>query len=388
MISPLDVLFFRNGTPFNAGDSGMVRSIFPPTPSTAYGVARGFLLLSSCSNFNYYINNGCDNCTKAQSCAISEIVGHPTNRDGRLSITGPYIMVQDELFFPAPADLFVAADDNSFRSATIPKEPVTCDLGLVRLPKSNSTTKQFVGSNIMIPESILKKYLKGESIHSDEVRSLWQSTIQSDTNPLIYDEYQFGIAIDRKQRSSKEGYLYAIEYVRPSEDLKLWIGLDDIGSSVKLDHDHLMRFGGEGKQALVQTADKRELIDPMILDVLSETGFLKILLLQHADFSGRWLLPGFEMKTQNGVTSWKGELAGYDAELITASVGQPVHLGGWDTAARMPRPMKALVPSGSVYYLKIDPKHAEPIVNALHGSKIGYNTKIGYGHIAIGVWSE
>jgi CRISPR/Cas system CMR-associated protein Cmr3 (group 5 of RAMP superfamily) len=41
---PLDVLLFRGRESMNAGESGVVASLFPPTPETIYGFVRATLL--------------------------------------------------------------------------------------------------------------------------------------------------------------------------------------------------------------------------------------------------------------------------------------------------------------------------------------------------------
>ncbi|HXH40882.1 MAG TPA: type III-B CRISPR module-associated Cmr3 family protein, partial [Thermoanaerobaculia bacterium] len=42
---PEDVLFFRDGKPSSIGDDHYLRSIFPPYPSTLYGLVRTQRLL-------------------------------------------------------------------------------------------------------------------------------------------------------------------------------------------------------------------------------------------------------------------------------------------------------------------------------------------------------
>jgi CRISPR-associated protein Cmr3 len=46
-IDPLDVLFFRDGQPFVAGESHMAQSLFPPTALTFQGAIRSAILTAS-----------------------------------------------------------------------------------------------------------------------------------------------------------------------------------------------------------------------------------------------------------------------------------------------------------------------------------------------------
>ena len=43
-IEPSDVLLFRDGKPFSAGDDHAARSIFPPSPRTFQGAVRAAIL--------------------------------------------------------------------------------------------------------------------------------------------------------------------------------------------------------------------------------------------------------------------------------------------------------------------------------------------------------
>jgi CRISPR/Cas system CMR-associated protein Cmr3 (group 5 of RAMP superfamily) len=56
---PIDTLFFRDGAPFNAGETGFIKSIFPPTPQTGYGFSRAALLNAFCKRMVEYIKHGC-----------------------------------------------------------------------------------------------------------------------------------------------------------------------------------------------------------------------------------------------------------------------------------------------------------------------------------------
>jgi CRISPR-associated protein Cmr3 len=65
--------------------------------------------------------------------------------------------------------------------------------------------------------------------------------------------------------------------------------------------------------------------------------------------------------------------------------GRPVRIGGWDIALRRPKPRLAYMPVGTVYYFTTRHSGAE-VVEALHDRKIGFDTKIGFGHIVVGRW--
>ncbi len=391
--SPVDTLFFRGGTPFNAGDAGFVQSIFPPTGSTAYGATRAYLLSLYCEHLSDYIRNGCDGCPASTKCSIRDVVGSPEERDGSLDIFGPYIHVDGNLYFPAPVDLAMTKNNDGkhgiLYGTIVPKDGVLCDMGTVRLPLIHSDGKKTLNPrNVLFPIDELIKYLEGKDVSYNKMRGLRSSSEDSANSPLVYDEVQVGLALEEKLRVAREHYLYAVELVRPIEELDIWVGVDGIGSLELAEDGVLLRFGGEGKMAYVQPNEALNLPTPNITDELSETGNLKVMLLQHADFSGGWLPPGFEPCEKDGISMWHGAVGRFEMDLVTASIAPPVYVGGWNTAAQGSRSMKALVPAGSVYYLEVDPEQAVEIVKALHGSKIGFHTNLGYGHIALGVWRD
>ncbi|MGI6558010.1 MAG: type III-B CRISPR module-associated Cmr3 family protein [Limnochordia bacterium] len=77
--------------------------------------------------------------------------------------------------------------------------------------------------------------------------------------------------------------------------------------------------------------------------------------------------------------------AALPASLVSMCSGRPVRIGGWDMALRRPKPRLAYMPAGTVYYFTTSHSGAE-VVEALHDRKIGFDTRIGFGHIVVGRW--
>jgi CRISPR-associated protein Cmr3 len=112
---------------------------------------------------------------------------------------------------------------------------------------------------------------------------------------------------------------------------------------------------------------------------------LLLMLLTPADFGSDWQLPGFKADEQDGVRVWRGSLNGVDLVLHSAVLGKAVREGGWDLMNQRPRPVKSLMPAGSVYFCTVegDPQAA---IDALHGLHIGHDTALGRGELAVGSW--
>jgi CRISPR-associated protein Cmr3 len=77
-IEPSDVLLFRDGRPFSAGEGHRARSIFPPTPNTMQGVIRSKVLADRCGRYQQY-REGCNDCPEKNSCTISSEIGKPAS---------------------------------------------------------------------------------------------------------------------------------------------------------------------------------------------------------------------------------------------------------------------------------------------------------------------
>ena len=111
-IEPSDVLLFRDGRPFSAGEGHRARSIFPPTPSTMQGVIRSKVLSDRCGRYETY-KNGCNDCEKQQNCTIPNEIGRPAANGnghyGDLKIRGAIVAKHENSiitpYFPVPADV-------------------------------------------------------------------------------------------------------------------------------------------------------------------------------------------------------------------------------------------------------------------------------------------
>ena len=71
--------------------------------------------------------------------------------------------------------------------------------------------------------------------------------------------------------------------------------------------------------------------------------------------------------------------------IVSVCSDRPIRIGGWDMALNRPKPRLAYVPDCAVYYLTTPHRGAE-VVEALHDTKIGMSTRIGFGHIVVGRW--
>ncbi len=386
---PLDTLFFRGGIPFHAGESSHVTSIFPPNPNTGYGFSRAVLLELFCKKLGVYIKKGCNGCPHMDSCHISAAVGDPSKRDGSLRVKGPYIHIT-ERFFALPCDVtWTKSNDTSqeIRPAILPDDAVPTDLGYVRFPIPRKEFGFPKGTgDYLLSESDLVSYLRDESIAHSKLR------VQSGENglePILSTERHIGIALERTSRTAKDEHLYSIETIRVHDGVTLWTGIEGLPPDLHLPKDRIVaRLGGEGKRVAVELTGSTKLPDPNITHIISESGRFKILLLQHTDFGGSWIPPGFKQSERDGKVVWTGVLNKVEMTLVSAKFSKPIYIGGWDTAKNRPRPLEPHLPAGSVLYMEVGNNVAEEVVSAIHDNHIGLKTEFGFGHSAIGVWSN
>jgi CRISPR-associated protein Cmr3 len=111
------------------------------------------------------------------------------------------------------------------------------------------------------------------------------------------------------------------------------------------------------------------------------------MLLTHADFAGDWVLPHFAPSERNGVRVWRGAIDGIRLTLECAVLGKAAREGGWDLAQQRPRPVRSLIPAGSLYFCTLDETlDTSAAIEALHGRQIGRDTALGRGELAVGRW--
>ena len=67
----------------------------------------------------------------------------------------------------------------------------------------------------------------------------------------------------------------------------------------------------------------------------------------------------------------KEDLNGVKLRLLTAAIGKPVPIGGFDIRARIPKKMRRAVPAGSVYYFEVeDESRINDVIQWLHNRSV------------------
>jgi CRISPR-associated protein Cmr3 len=361
-IRPVDVWLFRDGKPFTAGEDHVAESNFPPSPFTLQGAIRTKVLVDKGTSLPEFAREG----------KPDPQVGYG-DYYGALRLWGPLLArLQDsgwERLLPIPADVVGARDRYELLRPGPDLTFVTnlpSDLALLwaRMDERMTEAKGW------LPEGEWARYLRGLPP---------QQVVRSDEAFFTF-EPRCGIAMDIDKGMAQEAMLYQARFVRLRDGVALWADVDGVPISEK----GFLRFGGEGRAAIYEAIQNtcRPLWD---FRAASGAKRFKAVLVTPAWFSDGW-------QPKDG--DWS-KLFGSAIRLVGAAIPRPLHLGGFDVAKGAPKPMRAFVPSGAVYFFEAD----EPIQlpnefaftetpDEVRRQNAGANAwaRIGLGAALIGLW--
>lgn len=358
-ITAEDVWMFRDAKPFNAGETYVARSIFPPTAHTMQGIIRSHALESRGVTWR----NGWAR-DLADKSLLDQLGFKPDgtpNGLGKLHLRGPFIghMTNNGIsrIVPLPMDIKVS------------------EKGSAQL--TPAMQESFISN---LPKGIRPLNLEGESGKGDdetywiddEGLKQWQEgktptrTFKADA--LYQIEDRVGLALDYAKRTYKrvredapEGLFYRARFVRPHEG----VGLLTAVTPLLLPETGTFVMGGESHIGRYHTVGYEPPKPPAL------RGRVKIVLLTPAYFISGWQ-----------PTSWKA--FGEGARLVSAVIGKPQPVGGWDLSRGGHKPMVNYVPAGSVYFLdgvsEIPSQVTETPPNSLD------HQRLGFGEIAAANW--
>ncbi|MDQ5770592.1 type III-B CRISPR module-associated protein Cmr3 [Thiothrix subterranea] len=367
-----DTLFFRESRPMEA--LGEAQSVFPPPVRTLAGAVR--TLIGEHFQVQWHEFD-----QKKGEHPLAAHIGFGESL-GNLRFQGSWLACNGERLYPAPLHLMRKGE--KLFQLTLDANTVRCDWGenvrLPKLPDGDEPKGSKPLENTWLTEAGLEAVLAGEN------PSLEKSTKEKpDIKTQVYfaddlfeKESRLGIARDNATRSVQKGLLYQTQHIRPNTDLS--IELDVEGLPDDMPTQAMIRLGGEGRTASlrVKPAD-----NTFPTASISGTKFALYLL---TPLYGSPCLDFHRKKCKP--TVWQGTLNGIALTLHGAITGKVQRVGGWDMAANKPRPVKSLVPAGSVFFCSVDNGDIQAAIDALHNQHIGDFTEYGYGHLAVGVWND
>lgn len=367
-LDALDTLFFRDGTPFAADSSGPseVGGIFPPHPGSITGALRAALARA----------NGWSGAGR-WSASLNAALGPGPDDLGLLSFTGPFLLRHGEVLVAAPRHLLgVNMDDAWVPQALLqPGPPVSCDLGAnVRLPDLPVRIPPEQRADLKPTDGWWLTLAGLESVLNGEIPPPGALVPSAE---LWREERRIGIARDTATRTASEGMLYFSRHVRLAPGVGLGVRIDGLDRDWKSPIGALLPLGGESRMAECSTWEQ-ELCLAMPLKAISASGRLLIVALTPLD------LPLDQALGRSPLTGCGG------ARVISACLGRPQRIGGWDSLARRPLPLRSYLPAGSVLFCELTgPGALEPF--AAGGGdlpRLGGRQRWGYGVVAFGTWTD
>ena len=377
LLSPIDAWFFRDGRPYNEGESNQtdVVSLFPPPATTLVGALRAGLARGQKWNG-----------TGRWSAAINDVLGDGFNNLGKLQFCGPWLVRRQdsgacELLFPMPLHVLGkpmnADDDNEPKwqpacLLTPPKDATPCDLGDVRLPVMSAIRAKDIEPNELKEPS--SQWVIREGLERILSGQLPEATQVVESRDLWSHEARIGLKRDEASRVTLKGALYSPRFVRLARGVSLAMTVAGLPADWRV--PELLALGGEGRMA-----------DCQMVHELKLPSFAP-----NADQSSRQLTvtlltpmlpPDGE---HGGVITPHPNQPFYDwpgTKVVSACIGKPQSLGGWDSLAGKPLPLRPVLPAGSTWFLEVADRDA---ISQHIARGIGIKTQYGFGQVVLGVW--
>jgi len=352
-VNPFDTLFFSTGRPMVIGVDTWSDALFPPSPSTFYGALRSFLIFNFGSLEEFLSGKH----------KYTEYLGRPENKKvigSKLKIKGIYFFEEksQSIYFLSPLDLVEIKEKSSLRTLKLTDKS---KLFISRYSLENTLMwkgkEQVEEATGWLDIINFKKFLKNEKKEFYPLK-----------NEEIFEfEHKVGIARDRITFTSKEKHLYRIPLVRLKEDVKgeksiekkvsFLIELEEIEN---FPERGIFQLGGEGKAVKFELLKDDPLRGIKNLNFNLENGYFKIYLATPAVFKNGWFPEWIK-------DNFEGEYNGIKVKLVACALGKPTSIGGWDMLNRKAKPMRKLVPPGSVYYFKtLSSASSEQIKDTFH----------------------
>ena len=347
-LEPLDVLFLRDGRPFDASVPRATTGV--PLPQTIAGAMRTWLLRRLGANLEELAAAIKGGASFAEAAATQ---GAKLAAVGRLGVRGPWFIKDDERLVPTPATVQIDTKENLHRI-----DPLAGDLPGWTPPEPGmrplwhrSRVRTEPRAGYLRPGG-LRRFLAGGAPQPDEV---------VDSSAIYGTEDRVGIEVNTNTRTVGEGMIYTVRLLRLVSGVGLAVDLIGAPEDLEVcpDDEDVLPLGGEARRAIVRRA--RSDHDWPADSTDGGDGRL-VLLTAPALFRG-WQPPGLSP--------------------IAAAVPGHVPISGWDLARGGPKPNRFAVPAGSVYFVDRDTE----LPNRRGSLCRGEDAAVGWGTYVEGVWN-
>jgi CRISPR-associated protein Cmr3 len=344
VLEPLDLLFFRDGRPFEAGIRVGSTTIFPQTVA---GALRTALLDRAGCDFaalGRALKTGCSfaDALAEQSSELADIAA--------VSIGGPWFMQNGEPLVPAPATLLQNEDGKFVRLAPLrdwlpgwlPAEPNMLPLWTRTIGRAERVSGYLTLRGV-------ERFLRGECPAPDQVLG---------SGALFETDTRTGIAVRGDTMTVEEGMIYSAEYLALKPGVHLYAELSgpEAALSDALAEDTAIPLGGQSRYVRVRRCD------PVEWPRRQTGGSGSLLLLSTpAPFAAGWKPDGLD--------------------IVTAAVPGHVAVSGWDLVRAGPKPTRFAAQAGSVYFCRDGAPDRESLCD-------GEDALLGWGRFLEGIWDH
>lgn len=349
VLEPLDLLFFRDGRPFEAGIRVGSTAIFPQTLAGALRTAlleRGgcdFAALGRAMRAGHSFGEA----LAEQSSELAEIAA--------VSAGGPWFLRNGQPLVPAPASLLRRDDDKEriFRLAPLreaealpgwmPEEP-----GMLPLWTRSRDKAERLGGYLTLDGAA--QFLCGDIPAGDQIVG---------ADDLLDTESRTGIVVGPQTMTAAEGMIYTADFLALKRGVGLYAELSGPAAPLAsaFAAETAIPLGGQGRYVRV-----RRLPEPVRWPRERRGGAGPLLLLTTpAPFALGWRPGGLD--------------------LVAAAVPGHVAVSGWDIARGGPKPTRFAVAAGAVYFCRGDPATGESMCD-------GEDALLGWGRFLQGVWEH
>jgi CRISPR-associated protein Cmr3 len=363
-IEPLDVLSFRDGRPFAAGEQHGLRSLFPPFPPTVLGALRAALLGQLCEGGEGRGEDParCPQCNR-EDCPGWVAIGRNAERapfSFILALPAGLHGGTPDLYWPPARDLFARVSrtdgheviENVMLARPFSLGALGAQTDLTEMSPVGVLSQQRLSAlDLWLTTDGLAAALSGdpsrEGRHYAKATDLWEH------------EGRVGIGLG-EAKTARRGLFYQLQAVRPKPGVGLAVAVE---GDFPLATPVQVRLGGEGRVVTVRATENARL--PECPEQFPD-GKVRLYLATPALFGG------FRPPPLEGL------------DLVGAAVGRSEWVGGWDIASGRPRPLRSAVPAGSVFFYRAS-GDAAALASRYHGKVLSDDGR-GFGFVLAGGW--
>lgn len=407
-LRPMEPLFFGEPHPFNAGESHLAKSLFPPTPMTMQGIIRSQLL-------------------RAVEPALDLDDWSASARRERAGLVGDSNRLPENWQFQGPLPVRIKKNEAGLEFlqpwAPVPRFLYSSTDGGNRVFPGMITSSEQPAMNDLepVPEPGMKQNLMisgpDEEQHSVPLKgwvdpgNLWwalsgkgswrEQGFAPQVPPFVKTtQRQSGIALDPGTNTARDGMLYLLEHLRFSTASGFWGHFSGSLDKLIQQRPFSRGVGGAGRKGRLIAFEDAPQLEPRWRDLLAgkhlplqpeNQALFWLYLLTPVRMKKEWtagahnqILPGVSLQTE-------ALPAGTVLKCRAALTGPAITLGGMDTAKGRTRPNHAYIPPGSAWLIEIsggnNQQRRETIekLNNAHLLGDAQEARFGFGHTLVGI---